>query len=164
MSNAIKHNHPTTLTKILGIYHIQYRHITTGENFKRYILVLENLLNNRNLHFNSTIPSIIYDLKGSLRNRCATIDEGQTNAVLLDENFYLQTQEDPFYLRLHTKWTLMKALYADTQFLAKHDIVDYSLLVASYDDERQPIVYVGIIDYIRKYSSHLIHLNSIFFF
>ncbi|CAF0753950.1 unnamed protein product [Adineta ricciae] len=148
LSNALKYHLPTTLTKILGIYHIQYRHNGTGENFKRDILVLENLLNQPNM----SIPSVIYDLKGSMRNRLATVDEGQTNAVLLDENFLTQTQENPFYVRLHTKWTLMKALYADTQFLAKHGIVDYSLLVSCYNDEQQSVVYVGIIDYIRTYT------------
>ncbi|CAF0908269.1 unnamed protein product [Rotaria sp. Silwood1] len=162
MTDSIKYNHPTTLTKILGIYHIQYRHNSTGENFKRDILVLENLLNNQN----STIPPIIYDLKGSMRNRLVVVDDTQTNAVLLDENFLTQTQENPFYVRLHTKWTLMKALYTDTQFLAKHGIVDYSLLLSCHnnnnnnnantntnnDDEQQSIVFVGIIDYIRTYT------------
>ena len=152
ISNSIKTNHPTTLTKILGIYHIQCRHQITDKNFKSYILVLENLLNNRNLHFNTTIPSIIYDLKGSMRNRFAIVDDGQTNAVLLDGNFLMQTQENPIYVRLHTKWTLMKALYADTQFLAKHGIVDYSLLVILCNDEQQSIIYIGIIDYIRTYT------------
>jgi 1-phosphatidylinositol-3-phosphate 5-kinase len=46
----------------------------------------------------------------------------------------------------------MKALYADTQFLAKHGIVDYSLLVAYHNDDQQSIVYAGIIDYIRTYT------------
>ncbi|UJR27111.1 hypothetical protein I4U23_008410 [Adineta vaga] len=148
ISNSLKYHRPTTLTKIFGVYHIQYRHNGTGENFKRDILVLENLLN----HPNISIPPVIYDLKGSMRNRLATVDEGQTNAVLLDENFLTQTQENPFYVRLHTKWTLMKALYSDTQFLAKHGIVDYSLLVSCYNDEQQSLVYVGIIDYIRTYT------------
>ncbi|CAF3569320.1 unnamed protein product [Adineta steineri] len=148
ISNSLKYNRPTTLTKIFGIYHIQYRHNATGENFKRDILVLENLLNNPNI----SLPPIIYDLKGSMRNRLVTVDEGQTDAVLLDGNFLTQTQENPFYVRLHTKWTLMKALYADTQFLAKHGIVDYSLLTLCYNDEQQSIIYAGIIDYIRTYT------------
>jgi 1-phosphatidylinositol-3-phosphate 5-kinase len=152
ISNSLKYNRPTTLTKIFGIYHIQYRQNSTGENFKRDILVLENLLNNQNPYFNSSIPPVIYDLKGSKRNRLVNIDEGQPNIVLLDENFLIQTQENPFYVRLHTKWTLMKALYADTQFLAKHGIVDYSLLVAYHNDDQQSIVYAGIIDYIRTYT------------
>jgi 1-phosphatidylinositol-3-phosphate 5-kinase len=152
ISNSLKYNRPTTLTKIFGIYHIQYRHSVTGENFKRDILVLENLLNNQNPYFNSTLPPIIYDLKGSMRNRLVIVDEGQTNVVLLDENFLTQTQENPFYVRLHTKWTLIKALYADTQFLAKHGIVDYSLLVSCHNDDQQSIVYAGIIDYIRTYT------------
>jgi len=152
ISNSLKYNRPTTLTKIFGIYHIQYRQNSTGENFKRDILVLENLVNNQNPYTNSTIPPIIYDLKGSMRNRLVIVDEGQTNIVLLDENFLTQTQENPFYVRLHTKWTLMKALYADTQFLAKHGIVDYSLLVSYHNDEQQSIIYAGIIDYIRTYT------------
>ena len=152
ISNALKYHRPTSLTKIFGIYHIQYRNSTTGENFKGDILVLENLLNNPNLSLNSSIPPIIYDLKGSMRNRLVVVDESQTNAVLLDENFLAQSQENPFYVRLHTKWTLMKALVSDSQFLAKHGIVDYSLLVSCHTDEQQSIVYAGIIDYIRTYT------------
>lgn len=152
ISNSLKYNRPTTLTKIFGIYHIQYRQNSTGENFKRDILVLENLFNNEKSYFNSTIPPIIYDLKGSKRNRFVTVDEGQTNTVLLDENFLTQTQENPIYVRLHTKWTLMKALHADTQFLAKHGIVDYSLLIAYQNEDQQSIIYAGIIDYIRTYT------------
>ena len=152
VSNALKHHRPTSLTKIFGIYHIQYYHSVTKENFKRDILVLENLLNNQNLSLNSTLPPVIYDLKGSMRNRLVVVDETQTNAVLLDENFLTQTQENPFYVRLHTKWTLMKALFADSQFLAKHGIVDYSLLVSCHTDEQQSIVFAGIIDYIRTYT------------
>ena len=149
ISNALRYNRPTSLTKIFGVYHIQYRHIGTNESFKRDILVLENLLNNPLM---SSIPPAIYDLKGSMRNRLATVDEGQTNAVLLDENFLAQSQEHPFYVRLHTKWTLMKALHADSQFLAKHGIVDYSLLVSCHTDDQKSIVYAGIIDYIRTYT------------
>jgi hypothetical protein len=152
ISNSLKYNRPTTLTKMFGIYRIQYRQNSTGENFKRDILVLENLLYNQNPLYNSTISPIIYDLKGSMRNRLVIVDEGQTNVVLLDENFLTQTQENPIYVRLHTKWTLMKALYADTQFLAKHGIVDYSLLVSYHNDDPQSIVYAGIIDYIRTYT------------
>jgi 1-phosphatidylinositol-3-phosphate 5-kinase len=46
----------------------------------------------------------------------------------------------------------MKALFADTQFLAKHGIVDYSLLVSYHNDDPESIVYAGIIDYIRTYT------------
>jgi 1-phosphatidylinositol-3-phosphate 5-kinase len=152
ISNSLKYNRPTTLTKMFGIYHIQYRQNSTGENFKRDILVLENLLCTQNPLYNSTIPPIIYDLKGSMRNRLVIVDEAQTNVVLLDENFLTQTQENPIYVRLHTKWTLMKALFADTQFLAKHGIVDYSLLVSYHNDDPESIVYAGIIDYIRTYT------------
>lgn len=152
VSNSLRHNRPVTLAKIFGIYHIQYRQNSTGENFKRDILVLENLLFHQNLRFHSTIPPTIYDLKGSMRNRLVIVEEGQTNPVLLDENFLTQTQENPCYVRLHTKWTLLKALNADTQFLSKHGIVDYSLLVSYHPDDPQSIIYAGIIDYIRTYT------------
>lgn len=152
VSNSLRHNRPVTLAKIFGIYHIQYRQTSTGENFKRDILVLENLLYHQNRQFHSAIPPIIYDLKGSMRNRLVIVEQGQTNSVLLDENFLTQSQENPCYVRLHTKWTLMKALYADTQFLSKHGIVDYSLLVSFHPDDPQSVIHAGIIDYIRTYT------------
>lgn len=152
VSNSFRHNRPITLAKIFGIYHIQYRQTSTGENFKRDILVLENLLYHQSLQCHSSIPPVIYDLKGSMRNRLVVVEQGQTNSVLLDENFFTQSQENPCYVRLHTKWTLMKALYADTQFLSKHGIVDYSLLISLHPDDPQSVIYAGIIDYIRTYT------------
>ncbi|CAF4627989.1 unnamed protein product, partial [Didymodactylos carnosus] len=132
---CLKHSRPTTLSKIVGVYHIQYRHSLTGENFKRDILVLENLF----YPPYKSSSTIIYDLKGSMRNRLVTQDD----SVLLDENFINSSQENPLYVRLHSKWLLMKALYSDTLFLSKHGIVDYSLLL--YYNTEELNVHVGII-------------------
>lgn len=151
MSNALNNRQPTNLAKIFGVYKIQYKS-SSGENMKCDVLVLENLLHNeQSLDLNFKPPKV-YDLKGSMRNRFVTPDETQSHSVFLDENFKSQTQENPFYVRLQTGWTLMKAIDSDTLFLAKHGIVDYSLLIICYENENQSIVRTGIIDYIRTYT------------
>lgn len=49
----------------------------------------------------------------------------------------------PFYLREHSKRIMRGAVWNDSKFLAKLNIMDYSLLVA-VDNERNELV-VGIV-------------------
>lgn len=49
----------------------------------------------------------------------------------------------PFYLREHSKRIMRGALWNDSKFLAKLDIMDYSLLVA-VDSENNDLI-VGIV-------------------
>lgn len=94
----------------------------------------------------------VYDLKGSLRNRLASIETKSDVAelVLLDENFLKRICENPLYIRPHAKLFLRKALKTDTEFLASQFVMDYSLLVGIDDDTKE--IVVGIIDYIRTFT------------
>jgi len=51
--------------------------------------------------------------------------------------------ENPLYLREHSKKLLNDSLYNDTLFLGKNNVMDYSLLVG-FDEEKQELV-VGIV-------------------
>lgn len=95
-----------------------------------------------------------------MRNRRVQ-STGRPNEVLLDENLVQCTslqlrgisESDsfhppaahllPFYLREHSKRIIRGAIWNDSQFLAKLNIMDYSLLVA-VENERNELV-VGIV-------------------
>lgn len=78
MSQAIFHDLPTLLAKIVGVYRIGFKNSQTGRSLKFDVLVMENLFYQRKV-------SRIFDLKGSVRNRHVQ-STGRQNEVLLDEN------------------------------------------------------------------------------
>jgi len=63
---------------------------------------------------------------------------------------FIVTVDNPFYIRAHSSSVLKVALSRDTQFLASHLIMDYSLLVG-VDDKNDEFV-IGIIDYMRTFT------------
>ncbi|CAG8513560.1 6429_t:CDS:10 [Cetraspora pellucida] len=131
MANALIHL-PTVLTKIFGFYRIGYKNEQTGKHLNINVIVMENLFYERKV-------SKIFDLKGSMRNRHVQ-STGKENEVLLDENLVEQ----------HAKKLLHESLFNDTLFLARHNVMDYSLLVG-IDEEKRELV-VGILDFIRTFT------------
>ena len=80
VKGAQQSNKPTVLAKILGVYRIGFRNSATNAQSKMDILIMENLFYERNI-------SQKFDLKGSIRNRLATVSgKEQEDLVLLDEN------------------------------------------------------------------------------
>ncbi|GAA96181.1 uncharacterized protein L969DRAFT_84045 [Mixia osmundae IAM 14324] len=135
-------DHPSILAKMLGFFRIGFKNPTTGKSMRLDVLVLENLFYHRQ-------TDKIFDLKGSMRNRLITAT-GKTNEVLLDENFARMVRNSPVYLREHSKKLLRTALFNDSLFLSKMNIMDYSLIVG-LDSERNELI-VGIVDYVRTYT------------
>ncbi|KAI9091886.1 hypothetical protein DFS34DRAFT_634485 [Phlyctochytrium arcticum] len=142
MSQAIFHDLPTVLAKILGFYRISYKNPTTGKSMRFDCFVMENLFYERKI-------ARIFDLKGSMRNRHVQ-STGRQNEVLLDENLVEFIYESPLFIREHSKKLLRASLWNDTLFLSKLNVMDYSLLVG-IDAERSELV-VGIVDYIRTFT------------
>uniref|UniRef100_A0A6B2LA48 PIPK domain-containing protein n=1 Tax=Arcella intermedia TaxID=1963864 RepID=A0A6B2LA48_9EUKA len=128
---------PTALAKIFGIYSLTYRGNTTTFN-NYFIVVMENLFYKRNI-------TKIFDLKGSMRNR-HSMDQ---TSILLDEDLLERMYEYPMCLQQKGKADLGMAVWNDSVFLARLNVMDYSLLVG-IDEENGEYV-VGIIDYLRKY-------------
>ncbi|KAJ3108078.1 hypothetical protein HDU97_002313 [Phlyctochytrium planicorne] len=91
----------------------------------------------------------IFDLKGSMRNRHIQ-STGRENEVLLDENLVEYICESPLFIREHSKILLRASVYNDTLFLARLNVMDYSLLVG-IDEEKRELV-VGIVDFIRTFT------------
>jgi 1-phosphatidylinositol-3-phosphate 5-kinase len=117
----------------------------TTKAVKIDVLVLENL-------FYSAKYTQVFDLKGSERNRLINTQgkNQEKELVLLDENFLRYSFDNPFYIKYHAKYVLMKAIESDTEFLSDKFVMDYSLL-CGLDPVNNQII-VGIIDYIRTFT------------
>ena len=94
--------------------------------------------------------------------------------VLLDTNFLVDFNKEPVFIDSNVYDRLKIALYNDTNYLKKLEVVDYSLLIIFDDKENKNkdnnvfenqidylfskkenenrIIKLGIIDYIRKYT------------
>jgi 1-phosphatidylinositol-3-phosphate 5-kinase len=142
MSEAFFHELPSVIAKMLGFYQVIIKNPVTGVECNWFLLVMENLFYDR-------VPTRIFDLKGSMRNRRIQ-STGERNEVLLDENMVEFIYESPLFAREHSKKLLKTSVYNDTLFLAKQNVMDYSLMVA-IDENRKELV-VGIIDCIRTYT------------
>ncbi|KAK9455543.1 hypothetical protein V1511DRAFT_521267 [Dipodascopsis uninucleata] len=142
MAQVFFHDLPSVIAKIMGFYQIQVRNPITNKSMKMDILVMENLFYDRQL-------SRIFDLKGSMRNRHVE-QTGKANEVLLDENMVEYIFESPLFVREYAKKILRASLWNDTLFLAKMNVMDYSLVIA-IDPEKHQLV-VGIIDCLRTFT------------
>lgn len=142
MSEALFHELPSVIAKMLGFYQVIIKNPVTGIDFNWYLLLMENLFYDRS-------PTRIFDLKGSMRNRRIK-STGEQNEVLLDENMVEFIYESPLFSREHSKKLLRASIWNDTLFLAGQNVMDYSLMIA-IDEDRKELV-IGIIDCIRTYT------------
>ncbi|KAL3284887.1 hypothetical protein HHI36_019023 [Cryptolaemus montrouzieri] len=143
MQSCFTNLQPTLLGKIFGIYQIIFKNNTNGHQFRKSLLVMENLFYGRNV-------SQKFDLKGSIRNRLVNPDNQEGEIVLLDENLLKMTCDSPLYILPHSKAVLSAAIENDTEFLSSQCVMDYSLLVG-LDMQSKELV-LGIIDYIRTFT------------
>ncbi|CAM0883858.1 unnamed protein product [Alopecurus aequalis] len=130
----------TCLAKILGIY--QVKEIRNGKETRTNFMVMENLLFGRNILRR-------YDLKGALFSRYVA-DSKNPESVLLDQNFIEDMRTMPIYIEGKTKNLMERAIWNDTSFLCRMNVMDYSLFVG-VDKEKKELVF-GIIDYLRQYT------------
>uniref|UniRef100_A0AC35UH59 Protein SPT2 homolog n=1 Tax=Rhabditophanes sp. KR3021 TaxID=114890 RepID=A0AC35UH59_9BILA len=132
------------LGKIYGVYKVGYKNKKTNTQYKIDLLVMEYLFYKR------TIKQY-WDLKGSLRNRKASLEKHHhKDQVLLDENFVNNLWNNQFYVHPQAKLALTEAIENDSKFLASQKVMDYSLLVG-VDQENDEVI-LGIVDYIRTYT------------
>ncbi|KAL4926634.1 1-phosphatidylinositol-3-phosphate 5-kinase FAB1 [Aspergillus undulatus] len=142
MSEALFHELPSAIAKMFGFYQVVIKNPATNTEFNWYLLLMENLFYDR-------VPTRIFDLKGSMRNRKVQ-STGERNEVLLDENMVDFIYETPLFTREHSKKLLRQSVWNDTLFLARQGVMDYSLMIA-IDESRSELV-VGVIDCIRTYT------------
>lgn len=84
-----------------------------------------------------------------MRNRHVQ-QTGKENEVLLDENMVEYIYESPLFVREYAKKLLRTSLFNDTLFLAKMNVMDYSLVIGIDEDNKELVV--GIIDFIRTFT------------
>ena len=157
MDEYLFHKMPSLLMKTLGVYKIHIKKEENGilkeENY--YLMMMENL--------NYCLDSkkiISYDLKGSEKNRYISKKKKEEsknsniNIVLYDSNFKEDFENEPIPLDKQFYDLLNISVHNDTLFLSKMGVVDYSLLLQIYYDEKKNVNHIrmGIIDYIRKYT------------
>ncbi|RGP80324.1 1-phosphatidylinositol-3-phosphate 5-kinase [Fusarium longipes] len=142
MAEALFHDLPSVIAKMLGFFQVFIKNPVTGTDIKLDLLITENLFYDRT-------ATRIFDLKGSMRNRKIQ-STGEQNEVLLDENMVEYIYESPLFAREHSKKLLRASVWNDTLFLARQNVMDYSLMIA-VDEARKELV-VGIIDCIRTYT------------
>ncbi|KAI1178981.1 hypothetical protein F4777DRAFT_535185 [Nemania sp. FL0916] len=142
MAEALFHDLPSVIAKMLGFFQVVIKNPVTNTEIQLDLLVMENLFYDRE-------PTRIFDLKGSMRNRRIHAT-GVQNEVLLDENMVEYIYESPLFAREHSKKLLRASVFNDTLFLARQDVMDYSLMIA-VDEVKKELV-VGIIDCIRTYT------------
>ncbi|KAL2199111.1 hypothetical protein P885DRAFT_75523 [Corynascus similis CBS 632.67] len=142
MAQALFHDLPSVIAKMFGFFRVFIKNPLTNTEIKLDLLVMENLFYDR-------FPSRTFDLKGSMRNRKIR-STGEQNEVLLDENMVEYIYESPLFSREHSKRLLRASVFNDTLFLARQNVMDYSLMVAV--DEVKKEISVGIIDCIRTYT------------
>ncbi len=131
--------YPTCLAKILGAYRIKVRSKAGSMNGKvRFFFIMENLF----VNWGSSKKTLVYDLKGSMRNRFL----GSASGVKLDNNFSLDFDSMPLPLDFNMYQVMNMCFANDSLFLSKCQVIDYSLLLV-VDLENQKLR-VGIIDYI----------------
>ncbi|KAI1136048.1 hypothetical protein F5Y05DRAFT_392750 [Hypoxylon sp. FL0543] len=142
MAEALFHDLPSVIAKMLGFFQVVIKNPVTNTEIKLDLLLMENLFYDR-------APTRIFDLKGSMRNRKIQ-STGEQNEVLLDENMVEYIYESPLFAREHSKKLLRVSVWNDTLFLARQNVMDYSLMIAV--DEIKKELVVGIIDCIRTYT------------
>ncbi|KAI0071370.1 hypothetical protein K474DRAFT_1669074 [Panus rudis PR-1116 ss-1] len=138
-------NRPTVLVKMLGFYTIEIRNLETGTTqAKADLLVMENLFYKQKI-------AKTFDLKGIQGRRVkASANSHQTSKILFDGDWIEGQQKALTLIYPHSKVVLDEAIRADCDFLAKSNIMDYSLLLGICDDRKT--LTCGLVDTIGSYT------------
>lgn len=133
---------PTALAKIFGFYSLKYKNVASGKTMRMDVLVMEHLFHHTPTH---TLTRT-FDLKG-IPTRWnvpgSTPRPEGTTPVLWDGDWLEGRNESTLLLHAHCKPILVDAIARDTAFLARSNIMDYSLVVG-VDPTRRELV-VGLI-------------------
>jgi len=130
MHHLLKQYHPyiverdgkTLLPQFLGMYRL------TVDNVENYMCVMRNVFSGHlKVHKK-------YDLKGSTVDREASEKEKLKKEPTLKDNDFVKDKVK-ITIGEEAKSKLMETLSADVQFLIKHDIMDYSLLLGIHDTQ-----------------------------
>ncbi|KAG7092023.1 hypothetical protein E1B28_008405 [Marasmius oreades] len=132
----------TVLAKLVGFYTIEIRNLETGNvQSKADLLVMENLF------YNQTIDKT-FDLKGIQGRK---VKPGTGSSKTLFDGEWIEGQQQTLTLvRPHSKLVLREAIRSDADFLARSNIMDYSLLLGV--DTKNKEIACGLVDTIGSYT------------
>ncbi|KAL4265488.1 PIPK domain-containing protein [Pleurotus pulmonarius] len=135
----------TVLAKLLGFYTIEIRNLETGTVQARAdLLVMENL-------FYSHKIVKTFDLKGIQGRKIKPGDDGPHHSKTLFDGEWIEGQQRTLTLvQPHSKAILREAIRNDAEFLAKSNIMDYSLLLGVDEENKQ--IACGLVDTIGSYT------------
>lgn len=144
----------TVLAKLFGFYTIEIRNAVEGGGIgeldkKVDLLVMENLFYGRKVER-------MFDLKGIVgRRRILTEDkqkDGTTPQTLFDAewNDNQQNIQTAILIQPHSRELLLQAIRNDADFLARSNIMDYSLLLGIDRDKKE--IVCGLVDFIGSYT------------
>ncbi|KAI0251595.1 hypothetical protein BJV78DRAFT_1374885 [Lactifluus subvellereus] len=128
------------LAKLLGFYTVEVRNLETGTvQAKADLLVMENL-------FYGQKPTKTFDLKG-IQGRKVKANPNTSGSKTLFDSEWIEGQQRALTLvNPVSKAILQEAVRADCDFLARSNIMDYSV-----DEERKQI-HCGLVDTIGSYT------------
>ncbi|KAI9453676.1 hypothetical protein F5148DRAFT_459148 [Russula earlei] len=135
---------PSILTKLLGFYTVEIRHLETGTvQTKADLLVMENL-------FYGHKPTKTFDLKGIQGRKVKASSNTSASKTLFDSEWIEGQQRALTLVDPISKVIFQEAVRADCDFLERSNIMDYSLLLG-VDEERKQ-VHCGLVDTIGSYT------------
>ena len=105
------------IVRILGLYKIK--------SSRQTFIIMENLLKNRE-------NALVFDLKGSLNDRYTIPSDDLSQSVLKDQNLIEMNKK--VLLEMNEKEKIVKAISDDAMFFKELGIIDYSLIIAFYDE------------------------------
>ncbi|KIJ54686.1 hypothetical protein M422DRAFT_24592 [Sphaerobolus stellatus SS14] len=133
----------SALAKLMGFYTVEVKNIETGAVQARHdLLVMENLFYKHKI-------SRTFDLKG-IQSRRVKASQESSEKTLFDGEWIDAQQRAPLLIQPDSGYTLLEALKADGDFLAKSNIMDYSLLLGI--DEEKHEISCGLVDIIGSYT------------
>ncbi|KAK2463301.1 hypothetical protein APHAL10511_004956 [Amanita phalloides] len=139
---------PTVLVKLLGYYTVEVKNQESGANHGRLdLVVMENLFYDRKV-------DKTFDLKGiqgrKVKPTANDSLDGRRRQTLFDGEWIEGQQKTLMLVRPESKKVLRDAVKSDAEFLAKMNIMDYSLLLG-IDVESKHIM-CGLVDMIGSYT------------
>ncbi|MGI4816789.1 MAG: hypothetical protein ACRYE7_02280 [Janthinobacterium lividum] len=117
----LKHNQRSLLPKLSGFYRYE-------SNEKKIKLLTMNNLKPSNINIYRK-----YDLKGSTYNRSVSTDGKSKRSVTFKDLDFKQKFDRGLFVKKNTLSALLQIIEKDCEFLKRHNIMDYSLLLIIYN-------------------------------
>ncbi|THH27587.1 hypothetical protein EUX98_g6604 [Antrodiella citrinella] len=136
----------TVLAKLLGFYTIEIKNLETGNvQHKADLLVMENLFYNQEI-------AKTFDLKGiqGRKVKASSGNDDTASKTLFDGEWIEGQQRALTLVQPYSKAILTEAIKADCEFLAKSNIMDYSLLIGICEERKR--IACGLVDAIGSYT------------